>query len=162
MNRHLIYDAEIPAVEAFLAGGKDGETAIYRQLVRVASFSGPARAREFALRAARAVAEEYCTHGDTAPRILDGITRASRLASKDANGGHNGLCGKYQADVIAAVDTQEVVLRYGDPYAHNFRKQVSPLSPSLFGLARSGCRHLLELQGLLLFACTCTGSPAPR
>ena len=64
---------DVPDVDSFIAGKLD---AVHVQLVFV-SKRYPGRVREFALVAARAVADKFCQHGHEPPRRLEGSTWAS-------------------------------------------------------------------------------------
>lgn len=113
------YPTEI-ATAAYHAGE---ETAVADQFLQVCTHF-PECAREFAEEAAKAVAAESCEHHAPPPKLEGGLTLAQR---RRAAADHVGLCGLYQADVIASVLTGDVLAKWNSTAGTKFRNQVSSL-----------------------------------
>lgn len=97
-------------VDSFLAGNSN---TTLNQLVHVAR-TFPDRARE-CCQAAFEVVIMFHAHGEEVPRLLEGTTQASQEGSMFAGGGHEGLCSRHQASVIAGVRTYDVLAKSGVP-----------------------------------------------
>lgn len=106
-----------PAVAAFCAGDP---FAVAVQLEAVVAAT-PEHAREFARRAAQAVAETCCEH-DTAPLRLPNF--AVLADAVQAAQDHEGLCGLHQANVISSISTSGIRARGPLPTGKKLRNQV--------------------------------------
>lgn len=107
----------VVAAEGYFGGDSQ---AVARQFLTVCRHY-PERAREFAMSAAYVVGERCCTH-EGAPVCLPTGLEGEDLVVAAAN--HTGLCGKHQADVIAAVKTGAVVAKWGSTTGNKYRNQV--------------------------------------
>lgn len=122
--RHMA-QPQFPGAPDTAAYADGDQQAIYRQL-KQAYDSSPQRVREFAFTAANAIGQLYCPHVEAPEPLPVGLNRDARKAAAAA---HPGLCGYFQAGVIAGVEFEDVATRAagkGAPATMNvFRNQVS-------------------------------------
>lgn len=74
--------------------------------------------------AAREVATAFCPHGDDVLRRIEDTTGNSRASLIATDGGHKGLCGKHQVNIIAGSRTHDMLARSRAPLAKKYRTQV--------------------------------------
>ena len=117
--------------------------AIHAQLKLVAEHY-PGRTREFACRAATAVAKVYCQHREPPPALPASLSVAQRRVAANA---HAGLCGVHLAYVIAGLrfaDVSATALRRNVPVTYTvFRNQVCVSHRFYCTLPEASCASLL-------------------